>query len=89
MKSSDIRNLTRDGADSVFSYIEWTAEEEEAFKAPVRKTYEDFSVAYNFASKTWCDMVIDPVETRDTLAMLMDMAGRMPAKKTDFGIFRM
>lgn len=69
--------------------VTWTTEEEEAFKAPVRKTYEEFSDAYNFASKTWCDMVIEPVETRDTLAMLMEMAGRMPAKRTDFGVFRM
>jgi 3-methylcrotonyl-CoA carboxylase beta subunit len=34
-------------------------------------------------------MVIDPVETRPAIALLLDLAGRVPAKKTRFGVFRM
>lgn len=67
----------------------WSAEDEAAYKAPIRKTFEDFADAYNFAAHTWCDMVIDPLETRDVLAHLMDLAGRLPAKETQFGVFRM
>lgn len=67
----------------------WTEEEREAYKAPVRKTYEDFANAYNFARNTWCDMVIDPLETRDVMALLLDLAGRTPAQETNFGVFRM
>jgi 3-methylcrotonyl-CoA carboxylase beta subunit len=67
----------------------WTLDEREAYMAPVRKTFEDFADAYNFARHTWCDMVIDPLETRDVLAMLFDLAGRMPAQETRFGVFRM
>lgn len=67
----------------------WTEEEREAYRAPVRKTFEDFANAYNFARNTWCDMVIDPLETRNVMALLLDLAGRLPQRDTDFGVFRM
>jgi len=67
----------------------WTDEEREAYKAPVRKTFEDFANAYNFARNTWCDMVIDPVETREVMALLLDLAGRVAPVPTRFGVFRM
>ena len=66
----------------------WTPEEEEAFKAPVRKEYEDFQGAYNFASNLWIDNVIEPSETRDVLALLLDVASRRPKVETNFGVFR-
>ncbi len=55
----------------------------------MRKTFEDFANAYNFARNTWCDMVIDPLETRNVMALLLDLAGRLPQRDTDFGVFRM
>ena len=67
----------------------WTDEEREAYRAPVRKTFEDFANAYNFARHTWCDMVIDPLETRNVMALLLDLAGRLPPQETEFGVFRM
>ena len=67
----------------------WTDEEREAYKAPVRKTFEDFANAYNFARNTWCDMVIDPVETREVMALLLDLAGQVAPVPTRFGVFRM
>jgi 3-methylcrotonyl-CoA carboxylase beta subunit len=67
----------------------WTDEQREAYKAPVRKTFEDFANAYNFARNTWCDMVIDPVETRDVMGLLLDLAGRVPEVPSRFGVFRM
>jgi 3-methylcrotonyl-CoA carboxylase beta subunit len=66
----------------------WSPEQEEDFKAPVRKVYEDFQPAYNFSSNMWADDVIDPVETRDVLGMLLELASRTPAKPTRFGVFR-
>ncbi|MDP1692039.1 MAG: carboxyl transferase domain-containing protein [Burkholderiaceae bacterium] len=67
----------------------WTEEQREAYKAPVRKTFEDFANAYNFARNTWCDMVIEPAETRDVMALLLDLAGRVPALPSRFGVYRM
>ncbi|WP_249125115.1 acyl-CoA carboxylase subunit beta [Bradyrhizobium manausense] len=67
----------------------WTDEQREEFKQPIRRDFEAFADPYNFARNLWCDMVIDPVETRDVMALLLDLAGRTPAKKTKFGVFRM
>ncbi len=67
----------------------WTDEEREAYKEPIRKTFEDFANAYNFAAHGWCDAVIDPLETRDIIGYVLDMAGRTPAQETHFGVFRM
>jgi len=67
----------------------WTKEEEEAFKAPIRKEYEDFQGAYNFASNLWIDSVIEPAETREAMALLLDMTSRRPKVETHFGVFRM
>jgi 3-methylcrotonyl-CoA carboxylase beta subunit len=68
--------------------IEWTAEEEERFKAPVRKIYEDFQPASNFSSNLWVDGIIDPAETREVMGLLLELASRTPAKATPFGVFR-
>ena len=67
---------------------DWTAEEQEAFKAPIRKTYVDFQNIGNFASNLWVDDVLDPVETRDVLGLLLELASRTPARATPFGVFR-
>ncbi len=66
----------------------WTDQEEEEFKAPIRKHYEDFANAYNFASHLWIDGIITPGETRATLSLLLDCASRVPVRKTRFGVFR-
>jgi 3-methylcrotonyl-CoA carboxylase beta subunit len=67
---------------------DWSAEDEEAFKAPIRKTYVDFQGAYNFASHLWVDGVLDPLETRDVMGLLLELAARTPAQPTPFGVFR-
>ena len=66
----------------------WTAQEEEDFKAPVRKEYEMFQEAYNFASNLWVDGVIEPCETREVLALHLDIASRKTKVGTHFGVFR-
>lgn len=67
----------------------WTSAEREAYMAPTRRAFEDFANAYNFARNTWCDMVIDPLETRQVMALLLDLAGRIPHRHTNFGVLRM
>jgi len=67
----------------------WTAEAEEAFKEPIRREYETFASAYNFARNLWVDGVIEPAETRDVMTLLLDLASRTPRRETRFGVFRM
>ena len=66
----------------------WTAEEDEAFRAPIRREYETFQDAYNFAANLWVDGILQPAETRDVLALLLDIAARRPKVETRFGVFR-
>jgi 3-methylcrotonyl-CoA carboxylase beta subunit len=66
----------------------WTAEDEEAFKAPIRAKYEHFQSALNWAANLWVDSIITPEETRPTLALLLDVASRRPRVDTNFGVFR-
>ena len=66
----------------------WAPEEEEAFKAPIRREYEAFQDPYNFASNLWADAVIEPAETREVLGLMLDVAARRPKQDTNFGVFR-
>ena len=42
----------------------WSAEEEEAFRAPIRERYEDEGNAYYSTARLWDDGIIDPLDTR-------------------------
>jgi 3-methylcrotonyl-CoA carboxylase beta subunit len=66
----------------------WSAEEEEDFKAPIRRQYEEQGDPYYATARLWDDGVIDPADTRRVLglALAADCAAERP---TRFGVFRM
>ena len=66
----------------------WPEAEKEQYKQAVRDDFEQFANAYNFAAHLWSDDIIDPIETRDVLALHLDIAGRCPAVETKFPVFR-
>jgi len=67
----------------------WSAEEEEAFKAPVRAQYEEQGHPYYATARLWDDGVIDPLDTRMVLGLALSAALNAPIKRTRFGVFRM
>ncbi|HSV02915.1 MAG TPA: carboxyl transferase domain-containing protein [Phenylobacterium sp.] len=67
----------------------WTPADEEAFKAPIRRTYEDEGNPYFATARLWDDGVIDPVQTRDVLGLSISAALNAPIPETRFGVFRM
>jgi 3-methylcrotonyl-CoA carboxylase beta subunit len=67
----------------------WTPEQEEAFKAPVRQTYEDEGNPYFATARLWDDGVIDPAQTRDVLGLSISASLNAPIPETRFGVFRM
>ncbi len=68
----------------------WTAEEAEAFKAPIRQTYEDEGNPYYATARLWDDGVIDPVQTRDVLGLAFAATLEAPIpERPAFGVFRM
>jgi 3-methylcrotonyl-CoA carboxylase beta subunit len=67
----------------------WSAEEEEAFKAPLRQQYEDQGHPYYASARLWDDGVIDPADTRRVLALGLSASLNAPIPETKFGVFRM
>ncbi len=67
----------------------WSAEDEEAFKAPIRAQYEHQGHPYYATARLWDDGVIDPIQTRDVLALGLSAALNAPVEQTRFGVFRM
>ena len=68
---------------------EWTAAEEEEFKAPIKAQYEDQGSPYYSTARLWDDGVIDPADTRTVLGLALDVCAQAPLPDTSFGLFRM
>jgi len=68
---------------------EWSAEDEEAFKAPIKQQYEDQGSPYYSTARLWDDGIIDPADTRRVLGMALDVVSRQQLPETSFGLFRM
>ena len=68
---------------------QWSAEAEEAFKAPVRDQYESQGSPYHSTSRLWDDGIIEPGDTRAVLALALELASRTPLPEPRFGLFRM
>ncbi|HLY46555.1 MAG TPA: carboxyl transferase domain-containing protein [Stellaceae bacterium] len=71
----------------------WGADEEAAFKAPIRAQYETQGHPYYASARLWDDGIIDPAETRLVLGLSISAALNAPIAPwrdgTRFGVFRM
>jgi len=68
---------------------QWSAEEEETFKAPIRAQYERQGHPYYATARLWDDGIIDPADTRRVLALGLSAAQNAPVADVKFGVFRM
>ena len=69
---------------------DWTPEEAEAFKAPVRQKYEDEGNPYYATARLWDDGIVDPAQTRDVLGLALAACLNAPVpERQSFGVFRM
>jgi 3-methylcrotonyl-CoA carboxylase beta subunit len=85
--ASVLATVKRDGLETRGEA--WSAEDEEAFKAPIREQYEHQGHPYYAAARLWDDGIIDPANTRDVLGQALAVSLNAPIAKTDFGVFRM
>jgi 3-methylcrotonyl-CoA carboxylase beta subunit len=67
----------------------WSAEENEAFKAPIRQQYEEQGHPYYASARLWDDGIIDPAETREILIQALEASLNAPIPETRFGVFRL
>ncbi|HLN76446.1 MAG TPA: carboxyl transferase domain-containing protein [Nocardioidaceae bacterium] len=85
--ASVLATVRRDGIEAKGG--EWTPEDEEAFKAPIREQYEEQGSPYYSTARLWDDGVIDPLDTRRVLGMGLAAAANAPIPTPSYGIFRM
>jgi 3-methylcrotonyl-CoA carboxylase beta subunit len=85
--ASVLATVRRDGLEARGQ--EWSAEDEEAFKAPIRDQYEAQGSPYYSTARLWDDGVIDPADTRRVLGMGLAAAANAPIPEPSYGIFRM
>ncbi len=85
--ASVLATVRRDGIEAKGG--QWSADEEEAFKAPIRKQYESQGHPYYASARLWDDGVIDPTDTRRVLALGLSASLNARIPETKFGVFRM
>jgi 3-methylcrotonyl-CoA carboxylase beta subunit len=66
-----------------------SAEEEDAIRAPILQKYEEEGSPYYSTARLWDDGILDPAETRQTLALALSAAYNAPIPAAKFGVFRM
>jgi 3-methylcrotonyl-CoA carboxylase beta subunit len=85
--ASVLATVKRDGIEGKGG--QWSMEEEEAFKAPIKQQYEEQGHPYYATARLWDDGVIDPADTRRVLALGLSASLNAPIPDTKFGLFRM
>ena len=85
--ASVLATVRRDGIE--LKGGQWSAAEEEAFKAPIRQQYEVQGHPYFATARLWDDGIIDPADTRRVLALGLSASRNAPVDDTKFGLFRM
>ena len=74
--------LTREGKD-------FPPEEEAAIRQPILDKYEHEGSPYYSTARLWDDGILDPADTRLTLALGLSAAYNAPIPEARFGVFRM
>ncbi len=85
--ASVLATVRRDGIEAKGG--KWSAEEEAAFKAPLRQQYETQGHPYYASARLWDDGIIDPKDTRRILSLAISASLNAPIPETKFGLFRM
>jgi 3-methylcrotonyl-CoA carboxylase beta subunit len=63
--------------------------EEEAIVRPIIEKYEAEGSPYFSTARLWDDGIIDPIQTRDVLALALSAAMNGPVERMKPGVFRM
>jgi 3-methylcrotonyl-CoA carboxylase beta subunit len=66
-----------------------SAEEIDEFRRPILEKYENEGNPYHSTARLWDDGVIDPVDTRQVLALALSVVLNAPVEEKNFGVFRM
>lgn len=85
--ASVLATLQKDKAEAKGD--KWSDSDDQAFKEPLRKKYEEEGHPYYASARLWDDGVIDPAQTRDVLGLAISASLNALIDETQFGVFRM
>jgi len=85
--ASVLSTVRRDGIEARGG--EWSTEDEETFKDPIREQYEAQGSPYYSTARLWDDGVIDPADTRTVVGLALSAAANAPLEPVNYGVFRM
>ncbi|MBW8824101.1 MAG: methylcrotonoyl-CoA carboxylase, partial [Xanthomonadales bacterium] len=85
--ASVLATVRRDGIEAKGG--QWSVEDEDAFKTPIRQQYEDQGNPYYATARLWDDGIIDPADTRRVLGLALAASLNAPIEPARFGVFRM
>ena len=67
----------------------WSTEDEESFKKEIREQYENQGHPYYATGRLWDDGILDPLETRRVLGLVLSLQATEHATDSNYGVFRM
>src|SRR6476646_9374423 len=67
----------------------FSPDDEQALRQPILEKYEHEGSPYYSTARLWDDGILDPVETRQALALGLSAAFNAPIPDAKFGVFRM
>ncbi|MGI8560301.1 MAG: carboxyl transferase domain-containing protein [Luteimonas sp.] len=85
--ASVLATVKRDGIEARGDT--WSAEDEDAFKAPIRDQYEAQGSPWYATARLWDDGIIDPADTRRVLGLAISASLNAPIPPARYGVFRM
>ncbi|MEQ8745735.1 carboxyl transferase domain-containing protein [Pyruvatibacter sp.] len=89
--ASVLATVKRDGMEARGE--DWSADEEEAFKQPIRARYDEEGHPYFATARLWDDGIIAPRDTRMVLGLAISASLNAPIRNPHapdrFGVFRM
>ena len=85
--ASVLATVKRDGMEARGQ--SWSAQEEDAFKAPIRDLYETEGSPYFSTARLWDDGIVDPADSRRVLGLALSATLNAPFGERGFGVFRM
>lgn len=89
--ASVLATVRRDGMEARGE--DWSADEEEAFKQPIRARYDEEGHPYFATARLWDDGIIAPRDTRMVLGLAISASLNAPIRNPHapdrFGVFRM
>jgi acetyl-CoA carboxylase carboxyltransferase component len=67
----------------------FSVDDEDAIRRPILEKYEHEGSPYYSTARIWDDGILDPVDTRQALALGLSAAFNAPIPESRFGVFRM